>query len=73
MMASVAVSIARRLASAGELSSGSSGSPATISASGGAVKEVNYAIRFHIHPSVALTRIWEDRGVLLRTPEGVVL
>jgi uncharacterized heparinase superfamily protein len=37
------------------------------------VKETHYAIRFHIHPSVALTSIWEGLGVLLQTASGVTL
>ena len=36
-------------------------------------KETRYAIRFHIHPSVALTSIWEGLGVLLQTANGVAL
>ena len=36
-------------------------------------KEARYAIRFHIHPSVALTSIWEGLGVLLQTADGVAL
>jgi uncharacterized heparinase superfamily protein len=36
-------------------------------------KDVSYAIRFHIHPSVTLVPIWEGLGVLLQTSEGAVL
>jgi uncharacterized heparinase superfamily protein len=36
-------------------------------------KEAHYAIRFHIHPSVSLTPIWEGLGVLLQTADGVAL
>jgi uncharacterized heparinase superfamily protein len=36
-------------------------------------KGVNYAIRFHIHPSVTLAALAEGRGVLLRTASGVAL
>jgi len=38
-----------------------------------AAKEARYAIRFHIHPSVALTSIWQGLGVLLQTADGVAL
>jgi len=31
---------------------------------------VDYAVRFHIHPSARLTRIWDGAGVLLETPGG---
>ena len=34
---------------------------------------VNYAIRFHIHPSVALTLIAEGAAILLETPGGASL
>jgi uncharacterized heparinase superfamily protein len=40
---------------------------------GGEMRDVNYAIRFHIAPGVALTRIWEGLGVLLRTASGATL
>ena len=36
-------------------------------------KETRFAIRFHIHPSVALTSIWGGLGVLLQTANGVAL
>jgi len=36
-------------------------------------KENRYDIRFHIHPSVALTSIWDGLGVLLQTANGVAL
>ncbi len=36
-------------------------------------KDLNYAIRFHIHPSVTLVPIWEGLGVLLQTSAGAVL
>ena len=39
----------------------------------GAIRDVHYALRFHIAPGVALTRIWEGLGVLLRTPSGATL
>jgi uncharacterized heparinase superfamily protein len=38
-----------------------------------AAKEARYAIRFHIHPSVALTSIWNGLGVLLQTANGAAL
>lgn len=31
---------------------------------------VDYAIRFHIHPSAKLTQIWDGAGVMLETPAG---
>ncbi len=34
---------------------------------------MNYAIRFHIHPSVTLTLISEGAAILLETPGGVEL
>jgi uncharacterized heparinase superfamily protein len=37
------------------------------------MRDVNYAIRFHIAPGVVLTRIWEGLGVLLRTAAGARL
>jgi uncharacterized heparinase superfamily protein len=40
---------------------------------GGEMKDMNYAIRFHIAPGVDLTRIWEGLGVLLRTASGATL
>ncbi len=36
-------------------------------------KDVNYAIRFHIHPSVTPVPIWDGLGVLLQTSRGAVL
>ncbi|WP_294535533.1 heparinase II/III family protein [uncultured Rhodoblastus sp.] len=40
---------------------------------GGEMTDVNYAIRFHIAPGVALAPIWEGQGVLLRTASGATL
>ena len=40
---------------------------------GSELGEASYAIRFHIHPSVAVSRIWEGSGVMLRTAGGAVL
>jgi uncharacterized heparinase superfamily protein len=40
---------------------------------GSDLQDVNYAIRFHIHPSVTLTPMTEGRGVRLRTASGVTL
>lgn len=37
------------------------------------VANSNYAIRFHIHPSVKLTQIWDGAGILLATPKGANL
>jgi uncharacterized heparinase superfamily protein len=44
-----------------------------LSARGGEQSNVNYAIRFHIHPSVTLTPIWDKLGVLLQTASGAAL
>ncbi len=32
--------------------------------------DLNYALRFHIHPSVAVAALWEGQGALLRTAGG---
>ncbi len=44
-----------------------------IPAKGDATANVNYAIRFHIHPSVTLTLISEGAAILLETPGGANL
>jgi uncharacterized heparinase superfamily protein len=44
-----------------------------ISATGDPAANVDYAIRFHIHPSVTLTLIAESAAILLETPGGVNL
>ncbi len=40
---------------------------------GTAAKGANYAIRFHVHPSVALSSIWNGAGVELQTASGTKL
>jgi uncharacterized heparinase superfamily protein len=40
---------------------------------GAAAKGANYAIRFHVHPSVSLSSIWDGAGVALQTPSGTSL
>jgi uncharacterized heparinase superfamily protein len=37
------------------------------------LNDVAYAIRFHIHPTVSVSQIWNGAGVMLRTAEGVSL
>ncbi len=44
-----------------------------IAANGSSAANVNYAIRFHIHPSVTLTLISEGAAILLETPSGANL
>jgi uncharacterized heparinase superfamily protein len=44
-----------------------------LAAEGAGPRETHYAIRFHIHPSVALTSIWDGLGVMLQTTNGVAL
>ncbi len=44
-----------------------------IPAKGDSAANVNYAIRFHIHPSITLTLISETAAILLQTPGGVDL
>jgi uncharacterized heparinase superfamily protein len=44
-----------------------------IAAAGSEGSNVNYAIRFHIHPSVTLTHVQNGAGVLLETPGGARL
>ena len=41
-----------------------------IAVGGAEMRDVKYAIRFHIHPSVVLTPVWEGSGVLLQTAAG---
>ncbi|MGP7983730.1 heparinase II/III family protein [Rhodoblastus sp.] len=41
-----------------------------IAANGDSPANVNYAIRFHIHPSVSLTLISEGAAIVLETPGG---
>jgi len=38
---------------------------------GTTAKAPNYAIRFHVHPSVSLRLIWDGAGVALQTPSGI--
>ncbi len=40
---------------------------------GSVLADVFYAIRFHVHPAVTLTSVWEGAGVLLRTAGGAQL
>ena len=44
-----------------------------IAGGNGPIADVKYAIRFHIHPAVVLTPIWEGSGVLLQTSSGEAL
>jgi uncharacterized heparinase superfamily protein len=44
-----------------------------IDVSGAQRFDANYAIRFHIHPAVVLTQIWNGAGVLLEAPGGARL
>jgi uncharacterized heparinase superfamily protein len=44
-----------------------------IPANGSAAANVNYAIRFHIHPTVTLTLISDGAAILLETPGGASL
>jgi uncharacterized heparinase superfamily protein len=44
-----------------------------IAVKGADLKSVNYAIRFHIHPAVTLTRIWDGHGVFLQAADGETL
>ncbi len=44
-----------------------------IAVRGSAMTDVFYAIRFHIHPAVTLTPVWDGAGVRLRTAAGAQL
>jgi uncharacterized heparinase superfamily protein len=44
-----------------------------IAANGSERSNVNYAIRFHIHPAATLTQIRDGAGVLLELPGGAKL
>ncbi len=42
-------------------------------ARGSDLTDAHYAIRFHLHPAVAVSCIWEGSGVMLRTADGAIL